>query len=64
MTWCFMDILLSKNMPRLRTTSEKSTMESQTWSDQELDGIFCRLVLEPNQINSVFDGLSCNCNEA
>ena len=37
---------------------------SQTWSDRELDGIFSRLVREPNQINSVFDGLSCNRNEA
>jgi len=45
-------------------TSEQSTNESQTWSDLELDGIFSRLVREPNHINSVFDGLSCNRNEA
>ena len=54
----------SKNTPRSRTTSEQSTTELQTWSDRELDGIFSRLVREPNQINSVFDGLSCNRNEA
>ena len=64
-----MDILLSKNTPRsplpesvlfvtFGTTSEQSTTESQTWSDRELDGA-CGLVREPNQINSVFDGLSC-----
>jgi len=33
-------------------------------SDRELDGVFSRLVRELNQINSVFDGLSCNRNEA
>jgi len=59
-----MDMSLSKNTPRSRTTSEQSTTESQTWSDRELDGIFNRLVREPKQINSVFDGLSCNRNEA
>ena len=64
LTLCFMDISLSKNTPRSRTTSEQSTTESQTWSDRELGGIFSRLVHEPNQINSVFDGLSCNRNEA